>query len=130
MRTRAQGTTITGTLRIVLVDGHDRVRTALVNRLQHVPDAIVLAAVSDVSSAVEQLAYIKADLILFEPRTVLRTEPPPLRSLVATGVPVVIWTSSLNEDEVESYMHAGAVAVLLKDANVPHLVATLAAIIA
>lgn len=130
MTTQAHGATITDKLRIVLVDDHARVRGALLDRLRHMPDVLVLAAVGDVESAVEHLSHLKADLVLFEPRTVLPNESSSLRLLVTAGVPVVVWTASLTEDEAESYVHAGAVAVLLKDANVAHLVATLAEILA
>jgi DNA-binding NarL/FixJ family response regulator len=121
---------MTDTLRIVLVDDHDRVRSALLDRLQHVPGVLVLAAVGDVPSAIHHLTYLKADLVLFEPRTVPSSDSLPLPSLVASGVPVVVWTSSLTGDEAESYIQAGAAAVLLKDANIPRLVATLVEIIA
>jgi hypothetical protein len=42
-------------LTLVMVDGHDRVRTALAERLQRLPRVRVLAAVGEVGSA-ERLA--------------------------------------------------------------------------
>jgi DNA-binding NarL/FixJ family response regulator len=45
------------------------------------------------------------------------------------GVQVLVWTSSLAPGEAESFLHAGAVAVLLKGGDLPGLLSSIEAAI-
>lgn len=107
---------------LVIVDGHERARLALAQRLQRIPGARVLAAVGDVRDAARLIEEQAPDLVLYEPRTVREDPLAALQLLRHAGRPVVVWTSSLMPGEAEAFLHAGASAVLLKESNLTHLI--------
>lgn len=113
---------------LVIVDEHTVVRDALVQRLSRCPTVQVLGAVADVTSALPLVASGRPDLVLYEPKSCTHPNTTDFASLVAAGKPIVVWTSSVFEDEVQRYRQAGAAAVLLKDPDIPHLVSTLASV--
>jgi DNA-binding NarL/FixJ family response regulator len=115
-------------VRLVIVEEHTGVRDALVHRLHRRTDAQVLGAVESVERAVQLIATNKPDLVLYEPKCVAKHNPAGFSALLAAGRPVVVWTSSLLADEAETFTRAGAAAVLLKDCDISHLVATLASV--
>ena len=106
-------------LRLLLVEGHERVRHAFARRLRRISDARLVGAVADCASAIPQATRLAPDVVLCEPRATGGMAG--LRRLVAAGRPVVVWTSSLTEDEEEHYLRAGVAAVLLKDGDLPAL---------
>ena len=105
-------------LTLVIVDGHDRARTALAERLQRLAGVLVLAAVGEIGLAIEVVGRLKPDVVLLEPRTGDSSPLATLWRLVGIGPPVVILTSSLAEGEAEGFMRAGAYAALVKDTDV------------
>src|SRR5512146_157831 len=108
-------------LTLVIVDGHDRARSALTERLQRLADVLVLAAIGEIGRAIEVLEHLKPDVVLLEPRTGDGNPVATLCRLVGIGPPVVVLNSSLAEGEAESFMRAGASAALLKDTDFPGL---------
>ncbi len=115
---------------LLIVDDHAQVRLALAERLRRLPEAIILAAVSDVASAVPLVRALRPDVVLYEPKTSGHRLCDDLAPLLAAGCPVVVWTSWLDDDEADSFLRAGARAVLLKDKNIPRLIQRLASIAA
>jgi DNA-binding NarL/FixJ family response regulator len=105
-------------LTIVIVDGHDRARSALAARLARLPEVRVLTAVGEIGPAIEAVGYLRPDVVLLEPRTGDGTPVATLWRFVGMNSPVVILTSSLVEGEAEGYMRTGAYAALLKDSDV------------
>jgi DNA-binding NarL/FixJ family response regulator len=116
-------------LTLVIVDGHDRARSALTERLQRLADVLVLAAIGEIGRAIEVIGLLKPDVVLLEPRTGDGHPVATLCRFVDIGPPVVVLTCSLAEGEAESFMRAGASAVLLKDTDFPGLLRRLHAVI-
>ena len=115
---------------VLIVDGHERARSALVQRLQRMQGVTVLAAVGDEGTAVRLIRELAPDVVLLEPKTMAGNPGVALRWLAGTGRPVVIWTSSLVDGEAEALKRDGAAAVLLKDTNLPGLLRALETAIA
>ncbi len=119
--------TTTRPLTLVVVDGHDLVRSALVRRLQRLPNVTVLAAVDDVGLAVSLIGELTPDAVLLEPKTVEERSPTTVSRLAGAGRPVVVLTSSLVDGEAARLTDEGAAAVLLKDTNFHRLLQTIRA---
>ncbi len=115
-------------VQLLIVDEHAQVRQAIAQRLRRLPGAIILGAVSDVATAVPLVRTLRPDVVLFEPKTSDGRRRHGLEPLLNAGSPVVVWTSSLEDDEADGYLRAGASAVLLKNTNMPELIRTLASI--
>ena len=113
-------------VRLLIVDQHKGVREAVAQRLDRRADAQVLGAVGSVDRAMQLIAANKPDLVLYEPKGMVKHDPGELTALVAAGSPVVVWTSSLVANEAEMYKSDGAAAVLLKAGSIARLVAALA----
>src|SRR6185312_1219675 len=77
-------------LRLVIVDGHERARLALVKRLQRIPQVTVLAAVDAVSLALNAIRDLMPDAVLLEPKTVGERSPAAVSRLAGTGSPIVV----------------------------------------
>ncbi len=92
-------------LPVLIIEAHDQVRGALAQRLRHRPDVMVLAAIVDVPSAVPLLHSLKPDLVLSEPKTGPRHHAVPLRELVETGQPIIVWASSLHRGRRADPVH-------------------------
>jgi DNA-binding NarL/FixJ family response regulator len=121
--------TMIGPLTLVIVDGHERARSALVRRLQRMPNVRVLAAVDDVGLAVTLIGELGPDVVLLEPKTVEERSPTAVSRLADTGRPIVVLTSSLVEGEAKNLIKAGASAVLLKDTDFQGLIHIISATI-
>jgi DNA-binding NarL/FixJ family response regulator len=119
---------LNATLKLLIVEGHDRVRAALAQRLHRTPGLHVLAAVGDVPSALSLLEEWALDLVLCDPHTLTGDRRRAIRTLAATGRPIVVWTSSLVEGEAAMLRGAGAAAVLLKDLDLTQLLHTIQAL--
>lgn len=109
-------------LTLVLVDGHDQIRSALATGLRRFASVRLLAAVGEVESAVPVIETKRPQVVLFEPKTMHRPVQRSLPVLLATACPVVIWTSSLVDGEADMLLRSGATAVLLKEVRLAHLV--------
>jgi DNA-binding NarL/FixJ family response regulator len=112
-------------LKLLLVEGHEQVRAALMRRLHRAPGVRSLDAVADLPSALSLLRDPSADLVLCEPQALAVDPQTAVRLLAATGRPIVVWTSSLREGEAAMLHAAGAAAVLLKEVNLTHLLRTI-----
>ncbi|MGH2345002.1 MAG: response regulator [Chloroflexota bacterium] len=113
-------------LRLLLVDGHDAVRDALLDRLSRLAMVGSVAAADSLPAALAFLREFRPDVVLCDPRN-LKGDPEEivLRLSEASG-PVVVLTSSLRGDEAVAFRAAGAAAVLLKGANLGTLLADIA----
>jgi DNA-binding NarL/FixJ family response regulator len=116
-------------LRLLIVDGHDRVRAALAQRLQRTPGVVVVGAAAEVSAAVQLSRTVAPDVVLYEPKTIQGNPMVGLQQLLVAGHPVVVWTSLLLHGEADAFLRAGAAAVLLKDTNLTLLLAALAGLV-
>jgi DNA-binding NarL/FixJ family response regulator len=112
---------------VLIVEGHARVRDALVERLRHVPTVRVVQAAGDTDAALRLAATLVPAVALYDPRTVAGEPPAALRRLVESGCTVVVLTSSLLEDEAAMLQAAGATAVVLKGSRTNGLVAAIEA---
>jgi DNA-binding NarL/FixJ family response regulator len=119
---------LNATLKLLIVEGHDRVRAALAQRLHRTPGVRVLAAVRDVPAALSLIEERPLDLVLCDPHTLAGDRRRAIRTLAATGRPIVVWTSSLIEGEAAVLRAAGAAAVLLKDLDLTQLLHTVQAL--
>jgi DNA-binding NarL/FixJ family response regulator len=114
---------------LLIVEDHEQVRTALVRRLGRMQEVRVLAAAANARAAVRLIEELRPDVVLCEPRAAGDDPLAGLRRLAAVGAPVVVWTCSLLPGERESFMQAGAAAVLVKDTHLTSLVATLCSLV-
>lgn len=112
-------------LTLILVEGHDALRSALAARLAGMPNICLLAAVGDIPAALAAIAAERPDLVLFEPKTMRQAAATALPALLATGCPVIVWTSSLVEGEEAMLLRYGAHAVLLKEPSLEPLMVEL-----
>lgn len=108
-------------LRLVIVEGHEKVRVALEQSLGRLCGVVLLAAVADPRHAEGLIAQFAPDAVLYEPKAARDDPLAALRRVVAAGAPVLIWTSSLLPGEADAYRRCGACAVLLKDGDLPGL---------
>ncbi len=104
-------------LRVLLVDGHEAVRDALLDRLSRLSLVGSVAAAGSLPAALAFLREFRPDVVFCDPRN-LKGDPEEivLRLSEASGR-VVVLTSSLRDDEPVAFRAAGAAAVLLKGAN-------------
>jgi DNA-binding NarL/FixJ family response regulator len=104
---------------ILLVDGHDGVRSALATRLRHTAGECTVAAASDLADALDIVqATPLLDAVIYDPHTVEGSADEAITRLSAGGRPVIVLTSSLIGDEAAALTRAGAAAILLKGSNV------------
>jgi DNA-binding NarL/FixJ family response regulator len=110
-------------LRLLLVDGHEAVRDALIDRLTRLSLVGSVAAASSLPAALAFLREFRPDVVLCDPRN-LKGDPEEIILRLSSVIgPVVVLTSSLRDDEAAGYRAAGAAAVLLKGANLGALLA-------
>lgn len=117
-------------LTLLLVDGHQSVREALAQRLQRVANVRAVVAVTNAALAADLVCTIAPDVIIYDPRTVPDHNDRSLQRLRQCGVPLVILTSSVRDDEAAHFRQQGAAAVFLKGNSVRQLTAQIAAIAA
>jgi response regulator RpfG family c-di-GMP phosphodiesterase len=106
---------------ILLLDGHDGVRSALAARLRHAEGVRAVDAVSELSDALSLASSKPPDAVIYDPHTVEGRADDVIPQLAAGGRPVIVLTSSLVGDEAAALTRAGAAALLLKGSNVSSL---------
>jgi DNA-binding NarL/FixJ family response regulator len=113
-----------GTIDVVLVEDNDVFRETLELLLEVTPDLRVVASVADGRSAIEAAGRLDPDVVLMDYRL------PELDGVEATaamreicpGAAVVVLTSSVEREEHEALLEAGAVACLTKDRELDEIV--------
>ena len=115
---------------LLIVDGHRGVREALVERLQRAPDVRRVVAADSLETALRMAQDHTPDVVVYEPRTIAGDAADAVRLLRQAGCPVIVLTSSLQNDEPASLRNAGAGAVLLKGVAVADLLAAIETVLA
>jgi DNA-binding NarL/FixJ family response regulator len=113
-----------GTIDIVLVEDNDIFRETLELLLDVTPDMRVVASVGDGRSALEAAEELEPDVVLMDYRL------PELDGVEATAAmremcpraAVVVLTASVEREEHEALLEAGAVACLTKDRELDEIV--------
>lgn len=116
---------VQSSLRLLVVDGHERVRDALLDRLSHLPLVGSVAAASSVSTALAFLQEFRPDVVLCDPRTFKGNPTEIIGRLAQAPCPIVVLTSSLWDGEEIMYRNAGAATVVLKGTDLSALLARL-----
>jgi DNA-binding NarL/FixJ family response regulator len=113
-------------LRLLLVDGHEAVRDALLDRLSRLSLVGSIAAAGSLPAALAFLREFRPDVVFCDPRN-LEGDPGEivLQICEVTG-PVVVLTSSLRDGEPAAFRAAGAAAVLLKGTDLAAFLADFA----
>jgi DNA-binding NarL/FixJ family response regulator len=117
-------------LTLLIVDGHQGVRDALLRRLRHAPGIQAVAAVGSIELAVRLAQELAPDTVLYDPRTVEGDAVEAIGRLAAVGRSVIVLTSSLGEGEETALARAGAAAILLKGSGTAAVRAALARVVA
>jgi DNA-binding NarL/FixJ family response regulator len=99
---------------LLIVDGHAGVRAALTQRLQRAFGAGFVAAAGDLFSAARAIQELAPDAIVYDPRTVGGDARQTLRALSQSGIPVLVLTSSVEDQEAALLRQAGAATLLYK----------------
>ena len=118
------------TLTLLIVDGHQGVREALLRRLRHAPGIRAVAAVGSIEPAVRLTQELAPDTVLYDPKTVEGDAVEAIGRLAAGGRCVIVLTSSLGEGEETALARAGAAAILLKGSGMAAMRAALARVVA
>lgn len=108
-------------LTILIVDGHQGVRTALARRLGRQPGVRRVVATATLATAVRMGRLLAPDLVIWDPRTVGQDSAHSLCRLHALGCPVLVLTSSLDPEECLLLEGAGAAGILFKGIRLPAL---------
>lgn len=101
-------------MRLLLVDGHGGVRTALAARLRQDPRVAAVATAATLDEGLQQAGAYPPDVVLYDPRTVPGDPVAAVGRLAQEGRRVVVLTSSLWADEGTTLRQAGAAALLFK----------------
>jgi DNA-binding NarL/FixJ family response regulator len=112
------------TIDVVLVEDNDVFRETLELLLDVTPDMRVVASVGDGRSALDAAAALEPDVVLMDYRL------PELDGVEATAgireacpqAAVVVLTASVEPEELEALLEAGAVACLTKDRELDEIV--------
>lgn len=118
------------TLTLLIVDGHQGVREALLCRLQHAPGIQAVAAVGSIELAVRLAQELAPDTVLYDPKTLEGDAVEAIGRLAAGGRSVIVLTSSLDEGEETALARAGAAAILLKGSGAAAVRAALLRVVA
>lgn len=110
---------------LLVVDGHQGVREALVDRLRRSPGIRGVAAAGDVQAALSLMREMAPDVVICDHKTVEGDPGTVLPLLARDGQPVVVLTSSLYRGEPTALTRAGAAAMLLKGCSTCTLLATI-----
>ncbi|HXT34659.1 MAG TPA: response regulator [Chloroflexota bacterium] len=112
-------------LRLLVIDGHESVREALLDHLSRLPLVGSVAAAGSVATALAFLREFRPDLVLYDPRTLQGNPVDIIHRLAETRCPIVVLTSSLWDEEETLCLNAGAAAVVLKGTDLGALLAAL-----
>ncbi|HBY96827.1 MAG: response regulator transcription factor [Ardenticatenaceae bacterium] len=102
------------TRRLLVVDAHRRVRSALLARLARVPGIMVVGDTAEEDEAVRLAVNLQPDIILLEPKQLDATHLVRHLREVAPASRVVVQTSYPDLWEEETLLQAGASTYLLK----------------
>jgi CheY-like chemotaxis protein len=105
---------IQASLRLLVVDGHEGVRDALLDHLSRQPLVCSVAAAETLPAALAFLREFRPDVVLCDPRTLKENPAAIIGRLARAPCPIVVLTSSLWDGEEVAYLNAGAWAVVLK----------------
>ena len=113
-------------LRTILIDDHMLFREGLISLLQR-RNIEVIAAVGDGNEGIELAQELKPDIILLDMRMPILDGISVLKRLnsLELGIPIVILTTSSNEQDLLGALKAGARGYLLKDMEPDALVTAL-----
>lgn len=115
-----------GKIKLLIIDEHHAVRTALGVRLRSAIDIEVLATANDVEEGLAQIEAGQPDVVLFGLKSIRRRDLgatiDAVANLSSLGVPVVVLTSYADDIERELLAQAGARRYLLKDINSAQLI--------
>ena len=113
-------------LRTILIDDHMLFREGLISLLQR-RNIEVIAAVGDGNEGIELAQELKPDIILLDMRMPIMDGISVLKSLNSLGleIPIVMLTTSSNEQDLLGALKAGARGYLLKDMEPDALVTAL-----
>jgi len=113
-------------LRTILIDDHMLFREGLISLLQR-RNIEVIAAVGDGNEGIELAQELKPDIILLDMRMPILDGISVLKRLngLELGIPIVILTTSSNEQDLLGALKAGARGYLLKDMDPDALVTAL-----
>ena len=117
-------------LTLLIVDGHQGVREALLRRLRHAPGIQAVAAVGSIELAVRLAQELAPDTVLYDPRTVQGDAVEAIGRLAAGGRSVIVLTSSLGDGEETALAQAGAAAIPLKGSSAATVRAALVRVVA
>lgn len=118
-------------LRVLLIDDHTLFRVGLLGLLEH-RGIQVVAAVGDGAEGLRLAQELKPDVILLDMRLPGMNGIDVLRQLRSTGLtmPVVMLTTSSNEQDLVESLRSGAQGYLIKDTEPDELVVALRDIMA
>ncbi|HVA88481.1 MAG TPA: response regulator [Chloroflexota bacterium] len=116
---------IQSSLRLLVVDGHEGVREALLDHLSRQPLVGSVAAAGTLPAALAFLQAFQPDAVLCDPRTLKGNPAEIIDRLAQTFCPIVVLTSSLWNGEEIIYRNAGAAVVVLKGTDLGALLAGL-----
>jgi DNA-binding NarL/FixJ family response regulator len=114
---------------VLIVDGHEGVRTALARRLARAPRLRAIPA-ADLAAALYLARELSPDAVVCDPKTLHGDPAMAVSGLAAQGAPVLVLTSSLRDGEADALEDAGAAALLLKGSAIAGLIAAIEAAIA
>jgi DNA-binding NarL/FixJ family response regulator len=117
------------TVRVLLVDDEQLVRTGLRMILGSEPGLVVVGEAGDGEEALAAVAALDPDVVLLDLRMPVLDGISTTRALVARGVRarVLVLTTFDTDRNVVEALHAGAIGFLLKDAPADQLVAAIRA---
>ena len=119
---------VSPTRTVLVLDGHEGVRTALAHRLERAP-GLRAVVVADLATALHLAGELLPDAVVCDPKTLATDAAETVRLLAMGGAPVVVFTSTLRDGEPDALARAGAAALLLKGGSIADLIATIDAAI-
>lgn len=121
-------------VRLLIIEEHPTVRSALVTRLNSTTEVTVLAAVASIKEGIDLVCEYQPDVVLLgltrnSNRDLIATIRQ-VASLTKCGTAVIVLTSYADDAERELFMDTGTYRYLIKDINSSHLIAEIAAVAA
>lgn len=112
---------MTAAMTILIVDGHQGVRNALVRRLGREPGMRGVVATATLATALRVGRLLAPALVICDPKTIGHDLAHSIYRLRALGCPVLVLTPSLDPEEHLLLDQAGAAGVLFKGIRLPAL---------
>ena len=122
--------TVTDTLRVVVVDDHPLYREGLVTAMQAMPGVEVVGEAADGEQAVERVADLRPDVVVMDLHMPVLNGIDATRRITAEhpGTAVLVLTMLEGDDSVFAAMRAGARGYLLKGADRSEIARALAGV--